>query len=168
MLACPTSGIDIARGCAEFDVDIFRERIGRAEVVDLHRVVDDQVDGDERVDALGVLPPGRATAERMAARSTSSGTPVKSCSTMRASTKRISSVRGVFWGCPGQGLTCALGDALAVAVPEHRLRARCEPTRAGGTFWGRAPCQRRQRIELAGACRASRISRSVLRGALRH
>ena len=34
-----------------------------------------------------------ATAERIAARSTSSGTPVKSCSTMRATTKGISAVR---------------------------------------------------------------------------
>ena len=40
--------------------------------------------------------PSRATAERMAARSTSSGTPVKSCSTMRATTNGISSVRSAF------------------------------------------------------------------------
>ena len=41
---------------------------------------------------LGFLP-RRATAERIAARSTSSGTPVKSCNTMRATTKGISAVR---------------------------------------------------------------------------
>ena len=40
---------------------------------------------------LGFLP-SLATAERMAARSTSRGTPVKSCNTMRATTKGISAV----------------------------------------------------------------------------
>ncbi len=44
---------------------------------------------------FGFLPI-RATAERIAARSTSSGTPVKSCSTIRATTNGISSVRGAF------------------------------------------------------------------------
>ena len=37
--------------------------------------------------------PMRATAERIAARSTSNGTPVKSCNTMRATMNGISSVR---------------------------------------------------------------------------
>ena len=41
-------------------------------------------------------PLSRATAARMAARSTSSGTPVKSCKTMRATTKGISSLIGFF------------------------------------------------------------------------
>jgi hypothetical protein len=40
----------------------------------------------------------RATAERIAAKSTSSGTPVKSCNTMRATTKGISPVRSAL-GC---------------------------------------------------------------------
>ena len=48
-----------------------------------------------------------AAASRIAARSTSSGTPVKSCSTMRATTKGISSVRGAF-GCQlASWRTCA-------------------------------------------------------------
>jgi hypothetical protein len=46
---------------------------------------------------LGFFPI-RATAERMAARSTNSGTPVKSCNTIRATMKGISSVRPAF-GC---------------------------------------------------------------------
>ena len=44
---------------------------------------------------FGFLPM-RATAERMAARSTSNGTPVKSCNTMRATMNGISSVRSAF------------------------------------------------------------------------
>ena len=39
-------------------------------------------------------PPSRFTALRMAARSTTSGTPVKSCKTIRATTKGISSFAG--------------------------------------------------------------------------
>src|SRR3989344_3914982 len=46
---------------------------------------------------LGFLPRPSATL-RMAARSASRGTPVKSCSTTRATTKGISSVR-MAWGC---------------------------------------------------------------------
>ena len=42
--------------------------------------------------------PSLATAERMAARSTSSGTPVKSCRTIRATTNGISAVRASV-GC---------------------------------------------------------------------
>ena len=41
---------------------------------------------------FGFLPK-RAAAERIAARSTSNGTPVKSCNTMRATVNGISSVR---------------------------------------------------------------------------
>ena len=46
---------------------------------------------------LGFLP-SLATAVRIAAKSTSNGTPVKSCSTMRATTNGISAVR-VPVGC---------------------------------------------------------------------
>jgi hypothetical protein len=46
---------------------------------------------------LGFLPM-RAATLRIAARSASSGTPVKSCSTTRATTKGISSLRSAF-GC---------------------------------------------------------------------
>ena len=40
--------------------------------------------------------PSRAAAERIAARSTNKGTPVKSCRTIRATTNGISSARGAF------------------------------------------------------------------------
>ncbi len=43
----------------------------------------------------------------MAARSASSGTPVKSCSTMRASTKGISSVRAAVALQPASCFTCS-------------------------------------------------------------
>ena len=51
--------------------------------------------------------PKAAAALRIAARSTSSGTPVKSCSTTRATTKGISSVRAAL-GCQfANCLTCS-------------------------------------------------------------
>jgi hypothetical protein len=37
-----------------FDVDVLLKRLGRAELVDHHGVVDDEVDGDERVDLLRI------------------------------------------------------------------------------------------------------------------
>jgi hypothetical protein len=57
---------------------------------------------------LGFLP-SLATAERIAARSTSRGTPVKSCRTMRATTKGISAVR----------------DSLAFQLASSRTLASC-------------------------------------------
>ena len=54
-------------------------------------MVDDQIDRDERLDTLASRPIF-STADRIAARSTSSGTPVKSCKITRATTNGISSV----------------------------------------------------------------------------
>ncbi len=55
---------------------------------------------------MGFLPIFAAT-PRMAARSASSGTPVKSCSTMRASTNGISSVRAAVALQLASCLTCS-------------------------------------------------------------
>ena len=38
----------------ELELDVVGERIGRAEAVDLHRVVDDQIDGHQRIDAARI------------------------------------------------------------------------------------------------------------------
>ena len=55
--------------------------------------------------ALGDLPSDCAT-DRMAARSASSGTPVKSCSTTRVTTKGISSTRSAFGAQLASSSTC--------------------------------------------------------------
>ena len=55
-------------------IDVGLVRVLGAEEVHLDRVVDDQVDRHERIDAGGT-PPARATAPRIAARSTTAGTP---------------------------------------------------------------------------------------------
>jgi hypothetical protein len=65
----------------------------------------------------------RATAERIAARSTSSGTPVKSCSTIRATTKGTSSVRSAF-GCQ---LASARTAASCTRLPSQ-LRSKDSST----------------------------------------
>jgi hypothetical protein len=60
---------------------------------------------------FGSRPMSAATL-RIAARSASSGTPVKSCSTTRATTKGISSLRGAF-GCQSASFsTCSAATFL--------------------------------------------------------
>ena len=56
---------------------------------------------------LASLPISSATL-RIAARSASRGTPVKSCSTTRATTNGISSWRGAFAFQPANPATCSL------------------------------------------------------------
>ena len=74
----------------ELEVGVDLEGVVAAERVDLHGVVDDQLGGHERVDLRG-LAAVSAIASRIAARSTTAGTPVKSCITTRAGVKAISS-----------------------------------------------------------------------------
>ena len=80
----PISGAVALAIALIFQLDIMRKGPGRSEFVDDHRMVDDEIDGHERVDPgriateLGVMP------SRMAARSTTAGTPVKSCISTRA------------------------------------------------------------------------------------
>ena len=101
----------------ELDVQIERERFGGAGEIDLHGMVDHQVHRHERLDDFRVFAQ-LATAVRMAARSTNSGTPVKSCKTMRATTKGISAVRTrTVANQPVGGRM--LGHPFAVAIAEH-------------------------------------------------
>ena len=71
-------------------VDLEGERGGVG--VHLHRVVDDQVGRDQGVtrEAAAGSPVRRTRAARIAARSATAGTPVKSCSTTRPGRKAIS------------------------------------------------------------------------------
>ena len=77
----PSAGTRSAPGCARTRSSaLILKASWRAERVDLHGVVDDQLGGHERVDLRG-SPPMSAIASRIAARSTTAGTPVKSCIT---------------------------------------------------------------------------------------
>ena len=104
-----------------FELDVLRERLRRAELVDDHRVVDDEVDGDERIDLLG-SPPSAFMPSRMAARSTTAGTPVKSCISTRAGRKAISLLGLALVVEPGGDcLDVFLGDRAAVLVAQQVL-----------------------------------------------
>ena len=53
-LAAPLQELVALDVALVFEVDVVVERLRRAELVDHHRVIDDEVDGDLRVDLLGV------------------------------------------------------------------------------------------------------------------
>ena len=123
----------------------------RAEGVDLHRVVDHEVDGHERIDPPG-SPPRRATASRRAARSTTAGTPVRSCMITRA----------------GMNASRAPGPRRPARPPARarrpRTRARCRPAAAGSRA-ARTGCRGASAGRRRGrAGRATRRSEGVARG----
>ena len=66
---------------------------------------------------------------RMAARSTTAGTPVKSCSTTRAGLKGISTSATAVRLPAGQVLDVVLGHLVAVAVPQHRFQQHADRVR---------------------------------------
>jgi len=75
-----------------------------------------------------------ATAERIAARSTSNGTPVKSCNTMRATTNGISSVRASL-GCQ---FASARTAASLTRLPSQLRRTDSNTMRMETAVWNRA------------------------------
>ena len=84
-------------------------------------MVDHQIDRNERFDDARVLS-HPLTAERIAARSTSSGTPVKSCRTTRATTNGISSVRHRPAAQRGKRADIRLAHLFAaVKISQHRF-----------------------------------------------
>ena len=85
----PISGTVALAVALVFEVDV-GERLRRAEFVDDDRMVDDEIDGHERVDLLRDRRSSAVIASRIAARSTTAGTPVKSCISTRAGRKAIS------------------------------------------------------------------------------
>jgi hypothetical protein len=110
-------------------------------------VVHHQIHRHQRLDLLGVLAQALAVL-RMAARSASSGTPVKSCSTTRDTTNGISSLRAAFGRPLGQLLHMLCRDLAPIAVAQHRFE---HDANRHGQPWDLRKLlgQRRQRIELA-------------------
>ena len=53
-LLAPAEELVALAVAGELHVDVELEGVGRVEVVDLHRVVDDEIDGDERIDLLRI------------------------------------------------------------------------------------------------------------------
>jgi len=81
----------------ELEFGVAGQRFCGCEEVHLNRVIDDQVDGHAGLIWRG-SPPRRARAARSAARSTTAGTPVKSCISTRAGRKGTSG-RASAWAC---------------------------------------------------------------------
>ena len=133
----------------EFQLHVEVEHVRRAVVVDLHRVVDDEVHRHERLDRSWGSCPCCCATLRIAARSASTGTPVKSCSTMRARMKGISSVRAPVGLPAGELLHVLLGHLLAVHVAQHALQHDADRDRQA-LHVGEGLRERRQRVVLAG------------------
>ncbi len=70
-------------------------------------------------------------ASRIVARSTTHGTPVKSCMITRAGVNWISLLGSAFGVPAGQGLDVGLGDVGAVLGAEQRLEEHLEAEREG-------------------------------------
>ncbi len=99
-------------------LDVEGERARRPEPVDLDRVIDDEIGGDERVDPAG-SPPRSAIASRITARSTTAGTPVKSWRSTRDGMNGISASAAT----PGRH-DARVCTSSAVTTPRPALRSR--------------------------------------------
>ena len=111
----------VALGIAlEFELGVEVEGVFRAVVVDLHRVVDHQVDGGERLDDLGVL----AKARGGAAHGREVGQNRNAGQVLQHDAREH---KGNFLGARGVGLPVGnladvrLGHFFAVAIAQHRL-----------------------------------------------
>ena len=143
-------------------VDVEGARV--AEGVDLDRVVDDQVDRDQRVDPVGArrrAPPSRR-ASRPGRRAP--GTPVKSCIRTRAGWNGISVARLGRWR-PSSAIVSmwSRGDRLAVLEPQRVLEQDLDrvgkPGDVVATTAGRRAGRSRTRCRRPPACRGRRSCR---------
>ena len=130
----------------ELHLQVLLQRIGRAGKSTCTEWSTTRSTGTSGSMILGFLP-SRATAERIAARSTSNGTPVKSCNTMRATTNGISSVRGAFGFQLASARTFCFGDPLAVAIAQDGFQHQPDGHRQPGDRADAGLFQRRQRIK---------------------
>ncbi len=98
---------------------------------------------------FGFFPMSRATL-RIAARSASSGTPVKSCSTMRATTNGISSVRAPVGFQFASCFTCSSVTFLPSQLRSTDSSTMRIDTGSRDTLADAGAFQRGQRVELPG------------------
>ena len=110
--------------------DVERERARAAPGVDLDRVVDHEVRGHERVDLRAGSPPSAAIASRIAARSTTAGTPVKSWRTTRLGMNGTSASPRAARPPGGERRDVVLADDAAAGVAERVLEQDLEGDRA--------------------------------------
>ena len=96
-------------------------------------------------------PPSRAMPSRMAARSTTAGTPVKSCSSTRAGANEISFCAALFRSHRASASMSAAFDEAAVLVAQQVLEQDLHRERQGGNLGKSRGLERRQAVNLEGA-----------------
>ena len=134
----------------EFHVDVEVERVGRVEVVDLHRVVDDEVDRHERIDFL------RVAAEPLH-RGPHRGEVDHAGHAGEILQHDAGRLEGDFdlgrrFGLPrGQGLHVVLGDHVAVAVAEQRFQQHADRVGQGGDVAQAGVLELRKAVDAGGA-----------------
>ena len=126
-------------------IEILRQGIGRAREIHLYRVVDDEVDGDERFDDLRILPElddrrahrGQIDQQRHSGEVLQYNARDDERDLLRARSLRIPTRE-----IPDGGL----GDALAVAIAQQRLQHEADRNRQARNLKA-GLLQRRQGIE---------------------
>ena len=132
-------------------LDVEGERVARAEAVDLDGVVDDEIGRDERVDARRDRRRGPPSRRASTARSTTAGTPVRSCRITRDGMNGISASAATPGRQAASVSTSAGVDDPVARVAEQVLeedpdgdrQARLSPVDAGRRrSTGRRPAAR--------------------------
>ena len=135
----------------ELELHVEVERVLRAVVVDHHRVVDDQVHGDQRFDDLGVAAhvAGHVAHRRQVREQRHAGEILQH----DAGDDERDFVRALALGRPVGELPHVLfGDLLAVAVAQHRLEHDADGDGQPRDAADAGGLQRGQRVVLARAC----------------
>jgi hypothetical protein len=140
----------VALGIArELDLHVEPERVGRVVVVDLDRMVDDEIDRDQRLDAFGI---GSELARR-AAHGGKIGDRGKAGKILQHDARHDERdlLRARCVRLPCRKLThILLAHLPAVAVAQHRLENDSQANGQTRDFAETGGLERRQRVELAG------------------
>ena len=134
----------------EFHVDVQVQRVGRVEVVDLHRVVDHQVDRHQRVDLLGVAAePLHGGPHRRQVDYARHAGEILEHDAGRLE-RNLDLGRG--GGVPtGQRLHVLFGHLVAVAVPQQRLEEHADRIGQGGDVAEPRVFKLREPVDAGGA-----------------
>ena len=106
-------------------------------------------------------PPSRAMPSRIAARSTTAGTPVKSCSSTRAGANEISRCRPDVEIPARQRFDVGLLDEAAVLLPQQVLQQDFHRIRQAGDFGKSGSLQSGQAVDLDVAAGSPPTLRAV-------
>jgi len=141
----PISETDSAHGCwQKLQIKIARHRIRRAREIHLHRMIHGRGHRHERLRMILDFSKPFATAVRNGRESTSNGTPVKSCNTMRATTREFGRAASRWASIASSLMLASFGHFFAVAI----CGSTVFQTREHGLETGRLEIGRRQRLPM--------------------